>query len=579
MKDLNLNDVWAHLIIEEFYRQGVRCVSLSSGSRSSPLTVAAAEHPGIECIVHYDERGAAFFAVGWGRATGMPALVITTSGTAVANAFPAVIEAAKDHVPLILLTADRPPELRDTGANQTIDQVKIFGEYVRWNVDLPCPTQDIDPAMVLTTVDQIWFQTLNTKGPTHLNCMFREPLTSTDRDFSDVVSLKNIQKWRDGESLYTSYPMPTVRLEESKLEEVASALSSVKQGIIVVGKLDHPEQSKAVSTLIAAMQWPVFPDSTSGLKVGNHSPYIISHCDQILVSQPATESTRPEAVLHVGGAIVSKRLLHFIKQSRPKKYIVVKEHAQRQDPFHHVTTSIQTNLEDFCCRFASIVKITPDPSWLSQWLTYSDKIGEKIRNHFSGMNELNEPLIARLVSAELPENHGLVLGNSMPICDMDMYGACDGSSIRIIANRGASGIDGLIATAAGYAQGTGSPVTVIIGDLTCLHDLNSLAFLKKIKVPVTLIVINNDGGGIFSFLPVSKDKNNFEPYFGTPHGLSLQGGAKLFQLDYKHPQTADEFVKDFEEATQSDQSTLIEVFTDRQKNYELHETLLRIKEE
>jgi 2-succinyl-5-enolpyruvyl-6-hydroxy-3-cyclohexene-1-carboxylate synthase len=563
------NRLWAYLIVEELLRCGVGFFCVAPGSRSTPLVAALAANEKARSLIHFDERGTAFAALGYARATGRPAAWITTSGTAVANGLPAVVEAATDGVPMVLLTADRPPELRQTGANQTIDQPDIFGDYVRWRFDLPAPDPDIDPAMVLTTVDQAAYRASRTpQGPVHLNLMFREPFLSGPED-EDIPS--GPASWVQGDEPYTRYAATKPAVDEMEIYRLWETLRPVKHGLVVAGRLASRKQGEAVLRLAGTLGWPLLPDLGSQVRLGSEG--IAAHYDALVAGDSFAGSHVPEAVVHVGGRALSKRLEQFLASSRPDPYVVVRENPFRLDPAHRVTHSVEANVLDFCTALVWAATEAPpamNPLWTAGWLEASEEVARHLEGIFSG--EPNEPLVARLLSRNVPPDHGLVVASSMPVRDLDTYATTDGAPVPVAANRGASGIDGTVATAAGFARGLGRPVTLLIGDLALLHDLNSLAMLRNVHVIV--VVLNNDGGGIFSFLPIARHEEFFEPYFGTPQGVGFEPAAKMFGLAYEHPGTMEEFVEAYGSACARGSSTLIEVKTDRKENVTLHRRLL-----
>jgi 2-succinyl-5-enolpyruvyl-6-hydroxy-3-cyclohexene-1-carboxylate synthase len=566
------NRLWAYLIVEELFRCGVDFFCVAPGSRSTPLVAALAVNEKAQRLIHFDERGTAFAALGHARATGRPAAWITTSGTAVANGLPAVVEAATDGVPMILLTADRPPELRQTGANQTIDQPDIFGDYVRWRFDLPAPDPDIDPAMVLTTVDQAAYRASRApQGPVHLNLMFREPFLP---DPEDEDGLSGPSSWEQSDEPYTRYAATKTAIDETGVPALWKTLRPAKRGLVIAGRLASRKQGEAVLRLAEALGWPLLPDIGSQVRLGATSKGLASHYDALLASDSFARRHEPEAVVHVGGRALSKRLEQFLSRSRPNPYVVVRENPFRLDPAHRVTHSVEANILDFCVglvRTATDAPPTPDASWAASWREASGEVGSHLdEGSFGGPSE---PFVAHSVSQNIPEDHGLVVASSMPVRDLDTYAAAAGAPVPVAANRGASGIDGTVATAAGFARGLGRPVTLLVGDLALLHDLNSLAMLRDVHVVV--VVLNNDGGGIFSFLPVAAHEEFFEPFFGTPQGVGFEPAARMFGLRYECPATAEEFVEAYGSACTQGFSTLIEVKTDRRENVALHRRVLQ----
>jgi 2-succinyl-5-enolpyruvyl-6-hydroxy-3-cyclohexene-1-carboxylate synthase len=567
-----MNQLWGYLIIEELVRNGVDYFVISPGSRSTPLTATVAQHPQAQKIVCLDERAAAFHALGYARATGNPAVLICTSGSAAANYLPAVIEAAIDHIPMIILSADRPPELRQTGANQTIDQVNLYGSYPQWQFDLPCPTAGISHNLVLTTIDLAVSKSRQAPGGVvHLNCMFREPFGSMDTPVEIPVSLT---KWHQSRSPYTRYANKLTIPTLSEIESLIEIIQSTTKGILVVGQLKSTVEIEAVVELAARLNWAVFADIQSGLRLRKDLPNLIHYFDRLLLTDISVELEQIDSIVQIGTRIVSSRWLKWIDKHPPQNYIVVVNDGDRHDPSHLVSLRIESDITYLCSQLPHL----PATEWVQKLRSASDRISVTAAK-FLKTTQLTEPLIARTISELIPNQHGLWVSNSMPIRDLDMYGVavnCQLSTVnckRIGANRGTSGIEGAIASATGFAVGLQAPVTAIVGDLSSLHDLNSFALLQRNPQPVIVVIINNDGGGIFSFLPIAKSIEIFDTYFGTPHGVNFSHPAAMFGLDYYHPQTADEFIRDYQQALVDRRSAIIEVTIDRSENLQLHQAL------
>lgn len=622
-----MNQIWADLLVEELVRAGVGLFCIASGSRSAPLALAVAAHPRAEYVMHYDERGTAFCALGYGRATRRPAAWITTSGTAVANGMPAVVEASMDAVPMLLVTADRPPELRAAGANQTIDQVKIFGNYARWQFDLPAPDPAIDPAVVLTTADQAVYRTMRMPaGPVHLNAMYREPLVSSPDRSRYAAYLDRVQAWRDSEAPYTRYGsatniaktpisahesaadisktpisgygsthnisevLITYSVDASRFESLMDDLRRAKRGLVVAGRLHARSQADAVRLLANELGWPLLPDVCSQLRFSGkfsvdrstdkitEGGVMASRYDLALASEAFQASHAPDAVLYFGGAAVSKRLNAWLADVRPPLFAVVRESPDRMDPGHCVTEYIETGIAPFCQSVIDYLETesgegegTGNKEWTASWAAASDAVTRAMDEHMP--DDLSEPAVARLLSRHTPDEATLMLASSMPIRDMDMFGDAAGRAPFVAANRGASGIDGAVATAVGLAYGRRAPVILVAGDLGLLHDLNSLALTASAPEPVVIVAINNHGGGIFSFLPVAGCGEAFEPMFGTPHPYRFEQAARMFGLGYDHVQDMVALSEAYASALSSGESRIIEVTTDRTENLHLHRRL------
>lgn len=569
----NLNHLWAQLIVEELVRHGVGHFFVAPGSRSSPLALAAAlrceggdrRPPALH--THFDERGLAFAALGCARATGRPAVVITTSGTAVANLLPAVVEASLEQIPMVLLTGDRPPELRDCGANQSIDQVKIFGGYVRWFFDLPCPATEISPRFVLGTVDQAFAQAQT--GPVHLNCQFREPLAPSIRPYDRKGIEVELRRWLAASGPSTRGNESAAMTTHGWLMEEILPRRTVR-GVIMTAGLANAQEVRAVQQLAEAAGWPLLADLRSGLR--GRAPDAIRHADHLLLSETFTRKMKPDVVLQFGSRPVSKRIQQWIDAVRPRVYAVVAPGADRLDPGLSVTHRWLADVAWTAQVLRQRLRATGSPRWMKSWQR-ADAAAAGAIERVLATDTLSEPGIARVVLQTVAPDCGLVFANSMPVRDAEMYGGAQGAPAFVIANRGASGIDGTVATAAGASLGSGKPVTLVIGDLSLLHDLNSLALLRQVKRSFVVVAINNDGGGIFHFLPVANHPAHFEQLFGMPHGLRFRAAAEMFGLAYAQPVTASEFERAYGEACRRPGATLLEVRTDRAENLQVHRRL------
>lgn len=570
MKEQNINLLWATLLVEEFVRLGCDQFVVCPGSRSTPLTVAVARHKKTQTHVAYDERAAAYWAVGWARATTRPACVVTTSGTAVANLLPAVVEASNDHIPLLLLTADRPPELLDTGANQTIAQSGIFAPYVRWQSDMPCPTNQIDPAYVLTTVDQAVHRSVTAcAGPVHLNCAFREPLMGE----ANVPVPASLCAWQSSDSPHTTCMTPKTTLNDATAAEIRSLLEQTKKGLLFVGRLNSEDERCAVQVLMASLNWPVYADLASGLRLGSTGTHIIRYFDQALLSDAFKEACRAETVLHVGGRIVSKRVGLLLAEQRPAHFIQMVSHPDRQDASHCVTHRLQGDITEMVSQIKPHKKTSQDAAYTDLFDEAARVCDSLIAQCIAEDAALTEPHVARRISELVPDHTGLFVSNSMPVRDVDIYGTHDRCGTCVGVNRGVSGIDGVLATAVGFAQGHAALTTVLIGDLAMLHDLNSLMLAARSDSPIVIVVINNHGGGIFRFLPIAEHADVFEDYFVTPHDVSFEGAAGDFGLTYYKPDTKVAFDQAYASAVQATTTSLIEVVTDSQQSFDLRKKM------
>ena len=549
------------LIIDRLIELGAKEFVISPGSRSTPLTVAAARHPVAKTTVHHDERGAAYYALGISRATGIPAILICTSGTAVANYYPAVIEASMDNIPMIVLSADRPPELIDVGANQAIFQDQIFGIYPRLSMTLPPPDNDIDPLQVLSFTDDIFRTSLELRpGPVHLNCQFREPLLPE----YNAIQVPEMP----------SLPPPEinqVHLGLDTLEKLKLKVQASTRVLIIAGRALTTGDGAEILHLARNMKVPVFPDVQSTLRFVRDA-HVINHYDLTLL-RDGVKHLKPELVLHFGGPFTSKRLLSFMNDPQIE-YFTIRPTSETMDPNHQVSSSILSEVDKFCQAF-NISRPRQDTSYLKEWQEEEKAAWKHTHKHLKPLSDLSEPAVSYTLSQSIPDNHALLLANSMSIREMDMFAEKGHFHGQVYANRGASGIDGLLATAAGISYGGDQPITVLVGDLAFLHDLSSLAFIRNAPHPMVLVVINNNGGGIFEFLPVKQEDDVFETFFGTPHNLHLDSAAKMFEIEYDRPDNMEAFARSYAVALKKSTSTLIEVITDRSTNLQFHQTIYK----
>ncbi|XP_062111267.1 protein PHYLLO, chloroplastic isoform X2 [Humulus lupulus] len=566
----NINTVWASLIIEECSRLGLMYFCVAPGSRSSPLAIAASTHPHITCVVCYDERSLAFHAVGYARGSRKPAVVITSSGTAVSNLLPAVVEASQDFVPLLLLTADRPAELQDAGANQSINQIKHFGSFVRFFFSLPAPSDCIPARLVLTTVDSaVHWATSSPGGPVHINCPFREPLENSPSKWMSSC-LKGLDFWINSAEPFTKYfdehCAHACKVCPHDMSEVVNAIQKANKGILIIGGIHTVDEMWAVLLLAKHLSWPVVADILSGLrlrKLLTSFPEIkanilfIDHLDHSLLSDVVRDWMHVDVIIQIGSRIISKRVSKMLEDCSPCSYIMVDHHPFRYDPSHIVTHRIQSSI----VKFANYIMQVEFPQKRNRWSSYLHTVNlmvaRELSFQISAEYSLTEPQVAQVISEELSGDTALFIGNSMAIRDADMYGhgwsSCDSTSamvlnsevlcqlVWVVGNRGASGIDGLVSTAVGFAVGCNKRVLCVIGDVSFLHDTNGLALLKQrnSRKPMTVLVNNNHGGAIFSLLPIAErtEERILNQYFYTSHDISIRGLCMAHGVKHVEVQT------------------------------------------
>lgn len=567
------NRLWGELIIDELVRCGCRAAWVCPGARSAPLAAAAARSAELEVSICIDERAAGYQAVNAARASGAPSAVICTSGTAGANLLPAAVEAGLSGVPLLLLTADRPPELRDAGANQTIDQPDLFGRAAAWRFDLPVPDDRIDPAALLTTVDQAVHRARTAAAAVHVNCMFAEPLLDDGPPNGTVR--------RAGGRPYTTYAAASAEPEPAAVTAASAALRTASAGLLAVGPLPAAADRQAIASLAAALGWPVVADIQSGLRHAWPGPSELStviHHDLVL-AHAGTAFPPPDVVLHLGGRLTSKAYLELLGARRPAACVHVAEHPRRIDPKHVVTSRVQAAPDRFCTALEAELRGAGGPAGAGAagLVAAGTAAARAVAAVLDAEPEVSEPTVARDLIELLPDGWGAFAGSSMPVRDLDTFADTTASRslpLAVGANRGASGIDGAIASAVGFAAGLRAPVGALLGDLAVLHDLGSLAVLARSPRPVVLVVVNNDGGGIFSFLPALADQEDvFERCFGTPHGYRFEHACRMFDLDYHRPATRAEARAALGRCFAAGRPALVEVGTDRHENLTLHRRL------
>ncbi len=553
----NVNRIWAGLLLEELHRCGIRAVGVAPGSRSGPLAEAAAGHGGFDLIVHPDERGLGFHMLGIALGSGRPAVVITTSGTAVANLVPAMAEAHHAGVPLIALTADRPFELRACGANQTGDQARIFGGLTRAVFDFPPPGEGMPPEAMLTAIDEAVRAAMSgTRGPAHLNCMFRDPPPAARPPRGLTGWRKSGRPWVTA----THDPLPS---GGASLDAALEIAATAGRGLVLAGRLS-PAAGDAVAALAGRLGWPLLPDLQSGLRLGAGEPEVIAHADLALGGGRFADGAGCDTILQFGSGFVTRRFLGLAADPRIARRVVVDPTSGRVDPGHRPGLRVSADPEAFagamCC---ALPAGTGPSSALGAWQRASGRIEAELARRFAAGTAVSEPGVAWTLSRLLREGDAWFLGNSLPIRLAAAFASARGAHVPVAANRGLSGIDGQVATAAGYARGSRRPVTLWIGDLGLLHDLNSLALLRGARSPAIVVVVNNDGGGIFSLLPAAESSRHFERVYGTPHGLSFRAAAEMFGLAYAAPAMLAGLATAWRAAARDGRSCLIEVRTRR----------------
>ena len=543
---------------------GVHHAVIAPGSRNTPLTLALTDdRAGIKPWLHLDERSAGYFALGIARQLGEPVAVVCTSGTAAANLLPAIVEARLSRVPLVVLTADRPPELRDVGAAQTIDQLRMFGSHAKWAVDMPLADHSalVDRYAASTAARAATLSLDAPAGPVHLNFPFREPLVDEQVAEPGVLPFA-VTEARAGR----------LAPAEGLIQALAHRIAA-RRGLIVAGPESSGLPSSALVALAELLDWPVVADPLSGLRTGGHDLSRVVDRADVLTREPAfTAVAEPELVLRFGAAPTSKPFNTWLAGLAGLDHIVVDDAAPGpgglRDPDALSATVVRADPTLLCQALLTAEPARADEAWSSLWLEADRAAGDALDSALDALDEPFEGAVPRDLAATLPAGATLVVGNSMPVRDVDSFFENVPRDVRLLGTRGASGIDGVVSTAAGAAAIDG-PVALLIGDLSFFHDQNGLWPVAHHGLDLTVLLINNDGGGIFEFLPQRQlVGERFEPWFGTPHGLDFR--HVVAQYSGRHALLEGAARAELSAALSRPGLDVLELRTDRTRNVELH---------
>lgn len=547
--------------VDELICNGMTDVVISPGSRSTPLALTFAEHPSIKEWIIIDERSAAFFAMGIAKQTKRPVALVCTSGTAAANYFPAIVESHYSRVPLVVLTGDRPHELRDVGAPQAIEQMKLYGDYVKWFQEMALPeSSELMLSYVRSKAARAVFMAgSENPGPVHLNFPFREPLHP---DFS----LKNI--WGEhAENSYHPTNEGTKRLDEFQIRKLVEKISEKQKGVIVCGPQTDENLAVAITTFAAKWGMPILADPLSQLRAGNHEKdNIIDGYDAFLRNESIRKRLKPDLIIRFGAMPVSKAYLFYVKENPDVEQIVVESNLGFREPAGNRTEFVFAD-PVLLCEDLTRYSHEQTHEWLNIWQEMNAVAEKHLHNGTEAM--ITEGEAVRGLSQVIPNNSSLYVGNSMAIRDVDTFFRKNSKSIEVLANRGANGIDGMVSSALGAAT-AGKPMTLLIGDLSFFHDMNGLLAAKHYQLNMTMILVNNNGGGIFSFLPQANDRKHFELLFGTPANIEFAKAVELYDGDYNLAKTEEELKQLLEKSYDHKGLNVIEVKTDREENTKWH---------
>ncbi|MEK4653189.1 2-succinyl-5-enolpyruvyl-6-hydroxy-3-cyclohexene-1-carboxylic-acid synthase [Niallia sp. FSL W8-0954] len=549
-------------LISELVKNGVEHAVISPGSRSTPISLLLAEEEDIKLHVHIDERSAAFFALGIAKASKKPTVLVCTSGTAAANYFPAIVEAKISRIPLIVLTADRPHELRDVGAPQAIDQLDLYGKHVKWFMEMSTPDNSSGMIRYAKTVGAraVAMAKQHPSGPVHVNIPLREPL---------IPDLDNLEHYRreDQESRSIQIKNGEFTIDDSYFHDLAASLEAKgeRKGIIICGEMDKENFSLKILQLAEKTGFPIIADPLSQLRSKSADmEVVIDTYDTFLRNERIKSLLKPDIVIRFGSMPISKPLTIFLRENERAKQIVIDGGSGYRDPNQLTTEMVYCEEGYFCEKLTSFVSPCSINHYLNKWIEINE-ITKKELTKTAEIQEMSEAKLFHCLGEMIPNDAVLFVGNSMPIRDLDTFFHKQNKKVTIIANRGANGIDGTISTALGVGV-IKQPLFLIVGDLTFFHDLNGLILSELYQLPITVILINNNGGGIFSFLPQVELPRHFELLFGTPLNIDFKHAVEMYKGQYKLVNSWDNLQTLFQDSDFTKGLRVWEIQTNRENN-------------
>lgn len=557
----NLNTLWASVLAESLVTLGLETVVICPGSRSAPLAIAFAEHPQLDAIPVLDERSAAFLALGRARASHRPVVLICSSGTAGANFYPAVIEAKESGVPLLVITADRPPELRQCHAGQAIDQVGLFARYPLWEAELALPELNLQLLQYLRQTAQQAWQQASHGGPVHLNQPLREPLSP----IADSQTQAWVEQHWPGDRFFTALRQtaPIATLQQP-LPDLPT------NGVIVAGPIAPAQPDRfvgAIARLSQHLGWPVLSDAATPLRqAADRIPLLISGYDFILRPPHWRSVLRPEAVLQIGELPTSKELRLWLAEQDCPRWIV-SPRPENFDPLHGFSQRLAATPEELVISAA----IAPVTDYSRKWQEAETTVQAAIAQKLETTHRLTEPLVARLLSQHLPPKTPVFVANSTPIRDLEWFWLANNQRRSLYCNRGANGIDGTLSTAIGIAH-RNQPAVLITGDLSLLHDSNGFLHRPQLQGHLTIVLVDNSGGGIFELLPIRQCGPSFEPFVATPQSVDFATLARAYGVDYQTIASIDTLIAAIHVLPETG-IRILHIQTDRQQNAEWRRAL------
>jgi len=572
----NINRLWASLLVHELYANEVYYFVVCPGMRNAPL-IAAVENlvqndQKVQLIMAMDERAAAYRALGYTKAQGFKAALLCTSGTAVANFLPAVIEAFKSQAPLIVVSADRPKDVNYSDDNQTIHQENIFKDYIRGSLILDCPTTDVLPQSLKSSVSNIIKKgQFPESGPVHINIPFREPLENDLMPVSDYY-LKNCQQLVINNLPATRYLDIDTRLNESEVLKLAQLLNQKENGLIIIGSLSAFEDLNALRIFLEKVKWNKYIDISSSLKYEfNLSMNSIPTFDHPEIMDHLNCHI-PEIIFHIGGRLTSKHYYTYLKGHPEIELYTLNKCSDKEDPSHHTKVRINADIGPTLRALTQLLEVKPFHNSSLNFSNFCQKKIEIIDN-----SPLCFPKITKRIIELIPDFSTIYIGNSTAVRSFDSYFSFGNKKhLKIATNRGVSGIEGFVASAIGLSDGLDQTVYLVLGDVSLFHDLNSIHYIKSAKNPVKIILINNFGGGIFDLLPISKEENVLK-HILTPHKIQFEKICQAFDLEYQSINKEEELNRKLNHFFHTNNSILLEIFVNLNDNKEVYQKIKTIR--
>ncbi len=572
----NRNWAFCRAFFDELARAGVRHVVVCPGSRSAPLAGVAARHEALRCWPHIDERSAGFFALGLAKASRAPVALLCTSGTAAVNFHPAVVEAYHACVPLLVLSADRPAELRGWGAGQTIDQVGLYGSHVRWFAEVALPEATggmlrYARALACRAVDSA---AASPAGPVHLNFPLREPLDprAIPGDLAEDLAARDpLAASGRGERPYVRVRHAAAALPSEQAASLARRMAGCERGVIACGPLDAPpDLAEKIAALAQRAGWPLLAEPTSQLRCGPHvaSAPVVATADLLLRDAGFAAGHAPDFVLQLGTTPTSKAYRRWLERRPPRELVLADAHGGWSDPHHLASELLCVDPQALCDALLPQLAARPASTWLGDFLEADRRAARAVERHLLVDEDLLEARAVRELAAALPDGALLYVSNSTPVRDLDAFLPASPRRLRVLCNRGASGIDGMPSSALGAVAAQVAPVVLLTGDLALLHDCGALLAARRHALPLAIVVLDNDGGGIFSLLPIGGfgDAVAFETHFRTPHGIDLEPLCRGMGADFSWATSWEHLRAALKEALSAPGVSVVGLRVDRDRN-------------